>query len=284
MHCLAVSCSAFVLLLAGGVSAAITPALGGFASHPSCRYQPVLHTDQPAESFGQRVAEATAKGRGGNQGREIAFYVLKCDRWPAGCVPLFEVELEGRLQLRRRPLAGQENFTEPLCFALPLSDEALCSQLAGVWNCTGESPNRSKHAFNLELTLEADRVVGRFDQNTDYRFAQLVSGSCRSNELRLEITYAQERFLLTGRIQAGRIVGDWRQEGETDHGTWSGARSEPSWEIPDEAATVPLYEWRRMSDGSRSYHPASVAGMEGWSRSHKPFCRVWVRPVTSIKE
>lgn len=284
MHCLAASCSASVLLLAGGVSAATAPFRGETSPPLSCRYQPVFRPGTPVEGFAQRLAEGTTLGNGGGVGREVAFYVLKCERWPAGLVPLFQVELGGSLELRRRPLAGQENFTEPLCFALPPSDELSGSQLAGVWNCTGESPNRSKHVFNLELTSDAERVVGRFDQNTDYRFAQVVSGTCRSNALTLEITYAQERFLLTGRIQAGRIVGDWRQQGEADHGTWSGSRSEPAPSTPVGAATVPLYEWRRMADGVRSYHPEAAAGMEGWTRSSKPLCLVWMKPGLTTKE
>ncbi|HXG49423.1 MAG TPA: hypothetical protein VNO52_17500, partial [Methylomirabilota bacterium] len=104
-------------------------------------------------------------------GREAGFLAVVTNEWPAGLVPLFSVEAPGGVELRRRPLKGQENFTEPVFFVLPPADEPMAGRLAGRWDCRATRADGSKSYVIWELTAEGVEVAGRFDQRTEYRVA-----------------------------------------------------------------------------------------------------------------
>lgn len=46
---------------------------------------------------------------------------------------------------------------------------------------------------------------------------------------------------------------------------------------PKSKTTVPLYEFRREGGAERAY--ATVESLEGYRRSEKPLCRVWINPI-----
>src|SRR5687767_1891668 len=47
---------------------------------------------------------------------EVAFLAVCTNSWPAGLIPIFAIDKTNRVELRRRPALGQENFSEPLFF------------------------------------------------------------------------------------------------------------------------------------------------------------------------
>jgi hypothetical protein len=212
-----------------------------------------------------------------NSGPTIAFYALTTNNWPSGLAPLFGVEVGQKWELRRCPARGQENFTEPLFFALPPESEPNVSKISGRWDCRAVSEDGSKTYPNWELCLDRESVAGRFDQNTDYRFAFITGGAFRSDRLDLHVDYIRESYVLTGRWNRGKLKGTWAKADNSDKGTWEAERSESinlrQLERPPGKTLAPLFEWR-STDGRRRW---GIDGQSaGWTRSNRPLCRVWV--------
>src|SRR5215204_733041 len=155
---------------------------------------------------------------------EVAFLAVCTNNWPTGLVPVFAVEKTNRVELRRRPALGQENFSEPLFFALPPDDEPDATKVAGRWECLGIRDTGTKDFFSWDLALEGENVAGRFDQFTDFRFARIAAGSFRSNELQLRVEYMDAVYLVRGAWADGKYKGHWTRAGESETGAWEAAR------------------------------------------------------------
>jgi hypothetical protein len=201
-----------------------------------------------------------------------AFYAVVTNEWLAGLAPLFAIDRTTRFELRRRPPRGQENFTEPLFFALPPENEADAPKLLGRWNCEATREG-SKPYVGMELTIEGERVSGRFDQNTDYRFAFITGGTFKSNRLELNIEYIKDTYVMIGHWREGKLRGEWRHIDGSENGTWEGSR--PHTSLPPSKNTVGLYQWRRRSDGALSYAIEGERMQSPWEREPRPLCRVW---------
>jgi hypothetical protein len=205
-----------------------------------------------------------------SQIERTAFMAICTNQWPSGLVPIFAVEKTNRIDLRRRPPHGQENYTTPLFFALPPEDEPDAAKLAGHWEGTADRPGGTKDFPAFEFTLEGDQIAGRFDQNTQYRYAYVSGGTFRSNRLEVRVDYMNESWFLSANWTEGMLKGTWRREDNAEQGAWEVTR-EPA-QLP-KAKAVPLYEWRRTSDDARRYGTGDF-GPE-WKRSARPLCRVW---------
>lgn len=206
----------------------------------------------------------------------VVFLAVCTNEWPAGLVPVFIVEKTNRFELRRRPALGEENSAEPLFFALPPEDEPDASKLVGRWKCQAIRGDGSKAYLAWELAIEADKVSGRFDQNTDYRVAFIAGGTFRSNRLELRVEYFNDAYLLTGEWRDGKLKGPWRHLENSERGTWEASRAESR--FPASKEIVPLYEWRRPSDDTRRYALEGERIDPGWERSPRPLCQVWRNP------
>ena len=147
--------------------------------------------------------------------------VVGQDRRP-GLVPLFTVVKEGRHALRRLPGRGQENFSEPLFFALPPEDEPEAARIAGRWELAATRDDGSKVRVAVELVCEGERVAGRFDPLTDHRFASIIAGSRRTNRLELRVEHVADAYVLAADWRDGRWLGRWRRADDTEAGTWKG--------------------------------------------------------------
>ncbi len=200
------------------------------------------------------------------------FRVVVTDAWPQGLVPVFVVETEKTFELRRVPARGQENFTEPLFFALAPEDEPHAAQIAGRWSCTATNLQRSRHQPDLELAVDRERVAGRFGQQGEYRVASISGGTFRSNYLELNVEWAQDQYTLIGEWRDGKLAGKWRQNDNSDHGTWEAMRAQPALRIPATTTVVPLYEWRR---GPERCYSTAKTNEPGWQRTSRPLCLVW---------
>jgi hypothetical protein len=207
----------------------------------------------------------------------VAFYAITTNYWLAGLAPLFGVDVGEKWELRRRPARGQENFTEPLFFALPPSDEPNVSKISGRWDCRAVSEDKSKTYPNWELALDGESIIGRFDPNTDYRFAFITGGTFRSDRIELRVEYIQESYALAGRWNGGKLKGTWAKLDNSDKGTWEAERSGPidvsQLERLKGKSLAPLFEWR-SADNRRRWGIENA--MPGWTRSERPLCRVWV--------
>lgn len=204
--------------------------------------------------------------------QDIAFYAVVTNAWPTGLVPIFAVELTNHIELRRRPRRGKENATEPLFFALPPPDEPEATKMAGRWEAEAIRYSGTKDYPVWELAVEGDQVSGRFDQNTDYRFAYLMGGTFRSNALELRVEYINDAYILQGTWHNDEINGRWRRADNSEEGPWQATRAAAV--LPANTNVVNLYEWRR--NDSRHYSTDNP-GPE-WTRANRPICRVWLVP------
>ena len=206
-------------------------------------------------------------------GREsIAFHAVVTNTWPTGLVPIFAVELTNHFELRRRPRRGKENATEPLFFALPPADEPDAAKLAGRWELEAIRYGGTKDYPVWELAVEGDQVSGRFDQNTDYRFAYLMGGTFRSNALELRVEYINDAYIIQGTWDAEKMNGRWRRADNSEEGPWQGTRTAAA--LPANTNVVNLYEWRRND----ARHYATDSPGPEWTRANRPLCRVWLIP------
>jgi hypothetical protein len=206
----------------------------------------------------------------------VAFRAVVTNVWPAGLVPVFAIERTNSFELARRPRRGKENASEPLFFALPPDEEPDAAKLAGRWELEAIRYSGTKEYPVWELAIEGDKVSGRFDQNTDYRFAYLMGGTFRSNILELRVEYINDAYLITGTWQDGRMKGRWRRADNSENGPWEATR--PVSKLPADKNIVALYEWRRTTDNSRRYATEHEKLAADWKRSDRPLCRVWLLP------
>lgn len=206
---------------------------------------------------------------------EPAFYAVCTNDWVSGLVPLFAVEKGNNMELRRRPPRGQENFSEPLFFALPCEDETNVSKITGRWECRATRPDSGRSFLAFELGAERDDIFGRFDQNTDYRFAFITGGSFRSNALELRVEYIKEAYVLTGKWTSGKLRGTWERTDKSEDGAWEAERqNEPRFSRSQTIAA--LCEWRRASDGAQRCALDGEKLPAPWEKTAKPLCRVWL--------
>jgi hypothetical protein len=206
----------------------------------------------------------------------VAFHAVVTNTWPAGLVPIFAVEKTNSFELRRRPARGKEKATEPLFFALPPEHEPDATKIAGRWELEAVRYSGSKEYPVCELAVEGNEISGRFDQNTDYRFAYIMGGTFRSNALELHVEYINDAYIIHGTWNDGRMKGRWRRVDDSEEGPWEGAR--PSTQLPANKSIVGLFEWRRTSDNSLRYAVEHDELGPDWKRASRPLCRVWLIP------
>lgn len=203
----------------------------------------------------------------------VAFLAVCTNNWPGGFVPIFAVEKTNRVELRRRPGLGQENSSEPIFYALPPGDEPEAAKLAGRWECRGVRGSGSKEFFGWDLAIDGEKVAGRFDPFTDFRFGRIAGGTFRSNQLELRIEYIMDAYVVKGTWGNGTLKGRWTRVDDSENGTWEATR--PAVELPAATNLVGLFEWRRPSDEARRYLVEGEKLANDWQRSSRPLCRVW---------
>jgi hypothetical protein len=204
---------------------------------------------------------------------EAASFLAVCTNiWPAGLVPIFAVEKTNRIELRRKPAFGVENSSEPLFFALPRGDETDAEKIAGSWECIATRGPDGKEFFGWELAIEDEKLAGRFDQFTSFRFARVAGGTFQSNRFELKIEYLNDVYVVKGDWRDGELKGNWSHSDQSENGAWKATRT--SAVLPPTTNVVALYEWRHPNGQRRYLVEGQTAGPE-WERAAKPLCRVW---------
>lgn len=199
--------------------------------------------------------------------------------WRPGLVPIFAVERHGITELRRRPPRGQENFSDPLFLALPAVTETESAALAGRWHVRAEGADSQRHQLTWELTSEDGQVAGRFDPNSEYRFAFVTSGTWRSNRLELLVDYVNEHFTLVGALAGGKLGGSWTKSDDSQSGTWTADRlGDPLTKTSETFQLIELFVWTTEGEPSPHYGDRPPDAHRPWKKSARPLCRVWLRP------
>ncbi len=222
------------------------------------------------------VIEETANGRfaGIKPGTNGAtFLAVVSKEWPAGLVPVYVVEKAGGLELRRTPAKGTEGFSEPAFFALPASDEPESAAISGKWEARATRSDGSKPLVSFEISAVRGAVIGRFDQNTDYRFAYITGGTFQTNRLTLTVEYIRDHFEIAAELRDGRLNGRWRNLDDSESGAWEATRAYPS-NLPAGLKIVDLME-RKNADGARKWRVENKVLPDGSEKSAAVLCRVW---------
>ncbi len=198
------------------------------------------------------------------------------ESWSPGLIPIFAVERRGITELRRRPPRGQENFCDPLFFAVPPLGETNTADLAGRWQIQAIDDDGHRHRPVWELTVEGDEVSGRFDPDTEYRFAFINGGTWRSNRIELRVENVNDHFTLTGELADSRLTGTWRRTDGEQSGTWTGERPDrPFDEAGQRPGLIELWIWQSPETPAPRYGAEPPDGNGRWRRSAQPLCRVW---------
>lgn len=195
--------------------------------------------------------------------------------WPVGLVPVFAVEKSGGWELRRHPGRGQEDFSEPLFFGLPDAGESVTAAAAGRWEIRATRGDGSTLRLAIELAVHHGRIAGRFDQTTDYRFAQITGGTTEDDRLELDVKYINDEFRLLTTRSGNRWKGRWTRRDETEGGTLELFR--PSAPKPITADPVALFEAKPQKGEAnvRRYLLAGEPVPTGWTRETNALVRVW---------
>lgn len=222
--------------------------------------------------------------RAGEVPSEAQFRGISVRYWPAGLVPIFAVDLETHVELRRLPMKGRENFSEPLFFALPPAEELQAGRICGRWTLTSASRAGRRDRMALEIAVLGKQAAARLDQDTDFRFAFLTGGIWESNRVTFTVEYVNDRYALTGEEEAGILRGTWRQLPEGDDGVWEAKRPTQTGRIPSLDEVTPLFQWTRPADGRRKYLLEGKSPGDGWVREERELCRVWKATPTQRSE
>jgi hypothetical protein len=195
--------------------------------------------------------------------------------WHPGLLPVFAVEKSGSRELRRRPGVGQENFSEPIFFGLAPEHEPEAADVCGRWEIFATRADGSVLRLALELAAEGEAVSGRFDQNTDYRFAHVMGGSVRTNRLELAVKYINDDYRLIAQRRGVRWAGRWQRADDSEGGALELFRGLPPAALPAHGRLVALHEYRRHGSGARLYLLAGEPVPAGWIAEPRPLVRVW---------
>lgn len=239
-----------------------------------------LHSDEPVELDPLPMIESGksfkfASNTSDTSSSSPAFHAVNSTTWPNGLVPLFGYEVRGVSRLSRKPKTGWENLMEPLFFALPANHETNVAQVTGAWYVSASHIGDHTDEFSWELTVADDRVAGRFDLHTDYRFATLSSGTLRSKRIDLKVDYINDHFEITGNLQPGKLSGTWRRTDDGDMGEWTARRLHPNPVLQTNGfQTVPLYQWTHRETKEHRYSVGPL-NEDDFERDSKPLCHVW---------
>ena len=237
-----------------------------FRLHPVYRLRPVEGKQEWIAGNDFRLEKRRAEVE------KLAFSAVCTNTWPAGLVPIFAVEKTNRTELRRRPAIGVENSSEPVFFALPRSDEMEAVKLAGSWECIATRGPDAKEFFGWDLAIEDEKVAGRFDQFTSFRFARVAGGTFQSNRFELRIEYLNDVYIVKGDWRDGKLNGKWSHSDQSESGAWEATRAQAI--LPPATNVASLYEWRHPNGERRYLIDGETAGAD-WQRVPKPLCRVW---------
>jgi hypothetical protein len=205
----------------------------------------------------------------------VAFRAVTGKAAPSGLVPIFAVETQGRIELRRIPGKGQESFSDPVFFAWPPRRESEAGRVSGRWEALAIREDRSRHRFALELAVDGERVAARFDPDTDYRFAHLTDGRLQHGRLELQVAYLNDHYRLSAERRKDRWVGSWRLEDDSASGPLELWREASATQVPPRRGTVALHECRKAGSPERIYRLADEPLPPGWQRVSPPLCEVW---------
>ena len=206
--------------------------------------------------------------------KEISFFALPPDRRRAGLVPVFATMSRRGMILSLEPPATT-TYGQPFFYALPAKQEESGETIAGTWNCTARDSEGSEFPFTLEIRVEGEIVRGRLDQD------EIAEGTYREGRIEFRLKQGNDRFRVVGRLQGGKLIGDWTETSTGKTGTWEGKADQSGVTWKKSSDITPLYEYLN-ADGTRIYSTQSKTSNQRLQRSADPICRVWQNPMSLL--
>jgi hypothetical protein len=204
---------------------------------------------------------------------EVGFFAIPPARRRNGLIPIFAGVNERGSFLDTNPPAVEST---PLFFALPATDLGRAGALDGIWQCAAKTKEGGELAFGLEMKERGEDVEA---SSEDGRLRG--SGTLRKEAFEMRLTNGPVVYLLSGTLRAQKFAGEWRRADASESGTWSARRTRVS-EMDTSPAIVPLYEFRRATDGQSIYSTKSDLSDTSFHRGAEPLCRVWPNPGTAL--
>ena len=199
--------------------------------------------------------------------QEISFFALPPDRQREGLIPVFVTSGERGMVLTLEPPAGR-TIPHPLFYALPARKSEPAQTLAGTWNCKARDLDGSEFPFTLELNVDRGIVRGRLDQD------EIAEGTSQEDHFEFKVKLGDDIYRVAGRLQDGKLIGDWKEINTGKGGTWVGTVDQSGMAWKKSPDITPLYEYR-FADGSRIYSTESEMPNQQLQRTADPICRVW---------
>ncbi len=206
--------------------------------------------------------------------KEISFFALPSDRRREGLVPVFTTMSKRGMILTLEPPA-KTTYVQPLFYALPTKQEESDEMIAGTWNCTARDSDGSEFPFTLEIRVEGEIVQGHLDQD------EIMEGTYREGRIELPLKQGDDRYRVVGRLQGGKLIGDWTEINTGKSGTWEGKADQSGVKWKKSSDIIPLYEYR-YADGTRIYSTEPKIPNQQLQRSVDPICRVWRNPMSLL--
>ena len=191
-------------------------------------------------------------------GSRVVAEVLPPGHAGPGTASLFEVFSKGHASVRRLPALGREDEAAPLC-RVRVADQAPGpmsprAHVEGLWRVTSRGPNGSVHRLAWEWWSDGRELAGRFDPNTDFRFAHILRGTNDGARVAFAVEYIQDRYDLTGHATTNGWAGTWTKRGENEAGTWTATTTSEDVQARSGEVGVgepaSLRSWRRRGDGA----------------------------------
>lgn len=246
---------------------------------------PVYQLRTPDGASRYMLREGLVAANAWRQVERIPFFAVPPDRAHSGLIPIYAVE-EGPSQrlTARPPPANEPSARRPLLLALPLQPPApaKAEALDGQWDAAAKLPDGTEVEFKMELKTVGDKIEGRLDEDTPLRGVEQPGRDSAPPSLQLQFESDGTPYQVTGRLEQGRLKGEWQKLKDSERGSWEARRSGPAGPLPLSPAVVPLYEYREATPGRWLY--AAEADWVAASRPHdaQPICRVWRNPMKGL--
>ena len=150
-------------------------------------------------------------GNGWQNVKEIGFFALPPDRYREGLIPIFATTGERGTILSPEPAAGTIK-PQPLFYALPAKEQQRGETIAGTWNCKARDTDGSEFPFTLEIKVEGGVVRVQVDPG------EAAEAKYREGRIELQIKEGDDLYRLVGRLQDGKLAGDWAEVNASNGG------------------------------------------------------------------
>jgi hypothetical protein len=192
----------------------------------------------------------------------VAWHAYPSTRAPQGTIAIHRDD-SGRLS----PVPGAGSTVA--FHALPLVTAAT-QGIAGRWLVRASDPTNAEVTFPLDIRETADGLRVTSDTESTHG-----TGTDEADRLTLSLQIDDHRYSLAAKLDNGVLRGTWSRVDQSESGTWTAQRVDPTPEEFRSPAVVALHEHRRARDGVMRYSTEPDLTSEGFVRSAQPICRVW---------